>query len=116
MTRRTKPAWRPPTPFAVTLRLVGAAFLLGPAGAWGQGKEQAGTVTEELVSVRSDDGFTQGGAVFAPPKGSAKPAAVIWVHGSGMNFYYPTYVRVCRGLAERGYTSVSVNTRMHDLG
>ena len=53
---------------------------------------------------------------FAPAKTSGKPLAIIWVHGWGVNFYYPSYVRVCRSLAERGYACISVNTRMHDLG
>ena len=33
-----------------------------------------------------------------------------------MNFYYPTYVGIGRALAERGYTCITGNTRMHDLG
>jgi pimeloyl-ACP methyl ester carboxylesterase len=98
------------------LALAGAAFLPGPAGVWGQGKEPAGRVTEELVHARSEDGITNGGAFFAPPKGPAKPTAVIWVHGWGVNFYYPTYVNIGRALAERGYPCLSVNTRMHDIG
>src|SRR5678815_1191779 len=46
----------------------------------------------------------------------AKPIAVIWIHGWGANFYQPTYVMIGRNLAERGLTTVVVNTRMHDLG
>ena len=30
--------------------------------------------------------------------------------------YSPTYVTIGRALAERGLTTISVNTRMHDLG
>jgi pimeloyl-ACP methyl ester carboxylesterase len=116
MIRQVSRAWRRHAAMAVVLALLGTVSVLGQGGVQAGGTEPAGKVTEELVSVRSDDGFTQGGAVFAPPKESAKPTAVIWVHGSGMNFYYPTYVRVCRGLAERGYACVSANTRMHDLG
>ena len=44
-----------------------------------------------------------------------KPVAVIWLHGWGVNFYSPTYVTIGRALAERGLTTISVNTRMHDL-
>jgi pimeloyl-ACP methyl ester carboxylesterase len=33
-----------------------------------------------------------------------------------VNFYQPTYVKIGRALAERGYTSIIGNTRMHDLG
>jgi pimeloyl-ACP methyl ester carboxylesterase len=116
MTRQTQPTWRQPMALAVVLTLAGTAFLPGPAGVWGQGRETAAKVTEELVYARSEDGITNGGALFAPPKESAKPTAVIWVHGWGVNFYYPTYVKIGRALAERGYPCISVNTRMHDVG
>src|SRR5262249_26344616 len=76
----------------------------------------AKVVTEELVYVQSKDGIASGGAIFAPPKDSAKPIAVIWVHGWGVNFYQPTYVKIGRALADRGYTCITANTRMHDLG
>jgi pimeloyl-ACP methyl ester carboxylesterase len=79
-------------------------------------KETAGKFTEELVHVRSEDGIANGGAIFAPPKNSVKPIAVIWIHGWGVNFYYPTYVKIGRALAERGYTCITANTRMHDIG
>jgi pimeloyl-ACP methyl ester carboxylesterase len=79
-------------------------------------KETAGKFTEELVYARSEDGITNGGAIFAPQKDSAKPIAVIWIHGWGVNFYYPTYVKIGRALAERGYACITVNTRMHDIG
>src|SRR4030095_10165842 len=49
-------------------------------------------------------------------KDLAKPIAVIWIHGWGVNFYYPTYVMIGRALAERNYTCITANTRMHDLG
>jgi len=72
--------------------------------------------TEEIVTVQSKDGIASGGAVFTPSKGSAKPVAVIWVHGWGVNFYQPTYVNIARALADRGYACTTANTRMHDLG
>jgi hypothetical protein len=71
---------------------------------------------EELVYVRSDDDIINGGVIFTPPEGLTKPLAVIWIHGWGVNFYYPTYVGIGRALAERGYTCMTANTRMHDLG
>lgn len=76
----------------------------------------ARTVTEELVSVQSSDGITSGGAIFAAAAGSARPIAVIWIHGSQLNFYDPGYVKICRELAARGFTTITANTRMHDLG
>jgi hypothetical protein len=71
---------------------------------------------EELVYVRSDDDIVNAGALFAPPIGSAKPIAVLWIHGWGVNFYAPAYVMIGRALAERGYTCIAANTRMHDIG
>ena len=32
-----------------------------------------------------------------------------------MNFYSPTYTNIGRALAARGYTTITANTRMHDL-
>jgi pimeloyl-ACP methyl ester carboxylesterase len=82
----------------------------------GARKETSGKFTEELVYVQSEDGIPNGGAIFVPPKDSAKPIAVIWIHGWGVSFYQPTYVKIGRALAERGYTCIVGNTRMHDLG
>jgi pimeloyl-ACP methyl ester carboxylesterase len=72
--------------------------------------------TEEFVHVRSDDGIINGGAMFAPPVRSASSIAVIWIPGSGVNFYYPTYVKIGREVAARGIAFIAANTRMHDLG
>jgi pimeloyl-ACP methyl ester carboxylesterase len=71
---------------------------------------------EQLVFVRSADDVVNAGAMFIPQKESAKPIAVLWIHGWGVNFYSPGYVKIGRALAERGYTCITVNTRMHDLG
>jgi pimeloyl-ACP methyl ester carboxylesterase len=76
----------------------------------------SGKFPEELVYVQANDGIVNGGAMFRPPKESAKPIAIIWIHGWGANFYYPTYTMIARGLAERSFTSITVNTRMHDIG
>jgi hypothetical protein len=99
----------------VTFAFAATAFLPARESA-GTRKEAAIRVTEELVHVRSDDGITNGGAVFAPPVNSASPIAVIWIPGSGVNFYYPTYVKIGRELAARGVAFIAANTRMHDLG
>ena len=75
----------------------------------------AGQLPEELVYARSTDDVINGGVLFSAPKGT--PAlAVIWVHGWGVNFYSPTYTNIGRALAAGGWTTLSVNTRMHDLG
>jgi Lysophospholipase len=79
-------------------------------------RQSPGKFPEELVYVRTQDDIVNAGAIFTPPKNSAKPIAVIWIHGWGVNFYYPTYVGIGRRLAERGYSAITGNTRMHDLG
>ena len=75
-----------------------------------------GKFPEQLVYARTADDFVDAGVIFTPPRDSAKPIAVIWIHGWGVNFYEPTYVAIGRALADRGYTTVVANTRMHDLG
>src|SRR5262245_14931224 len=116
MIRPTMPTRRPLTAMAAVLALTGTAFLPWPGGVQVDAKETAGKFMEELVHVRSEDGIANGGAIFAPPKDSTKPIAVIWIHGWGVNFYYPTYVNIGRALAARGYTCITANTRMHDIG
>jgi len=75
-----------------------------------------GKFPEELVYVRSEDDIPNAGAIFTPPRESARPIAIIWIHGWGVNFYVPSYVMIGRALAERGYTCITANTRMHDIG
>src|SRR6476619_514637 len=96
--------------------VLAVAFLL-----WQRVRPRPVTVTtgkfpEELVYVRSTDDIVNGGAMFTASKASTKPIAVIWIHGWGTNFYSPTYAMIGRALAARGYTTISWNTRMHDLG
>jgi pimeloyl-ACP methyl ester carboxylesterase len=74
------------------------------------------TLPEQIVFAKSNDDILNAGVVFNAKKEIAKPIAVIWVHGWGVNFYSPTYVSIGRGIAARGYTCFAVNTRMHDLG
>lgn len=108
--------WRRLAATGVVLLIAVTAFL-----AWRRYVPRTLTVTEgkfpeELVYVRSKDDIINGGAMFTPSKSVAKPIAVLWIHGWGANFYSPTYVMIGRALAERGYTTISGNTRMHDLG
>jgi pimeloyl-ACP methyl ester carboxylesterase len=56
------------------------------------------------------------GVLFSPSPSQSKPFAVIWVHGWGANFYMPSYVGIGRALAASGYPTITVNTRMHDIG
>jgi pimeloyl-ACP methyl ester carboxylesterase len=76
----------------------------------------SGHFPEELVFVAASDGVVNGGAMFRSASDIAKPVAVIWMHGWGVNFYSPTYVNIGRRLAERGFTTFTINTRMHDIG
>ncbi len=113
--RRFTPTRRQLSAIAALLALVGTAFLLSPGCGPRPENQKPGKFPEELVYVRSKDDIVNGGAIFSPPKDSAKPIAVIWIHGWGANFYYPTYVGIGRALAERGYPCITANTRMHDL-
>ena len=99
---------------------VGIVLALGtPIVALGQaarGTSAVRAVSEELVHARTDDGIVDAGALFSPDAAAKKRIAVIWIHGSGVNFSYPSYVNVARELARRGLTTIVGNTRMHDLG
>jgi pimeloyl-ACP methyl ester carboxylesterase len=116
MTRFLRPTQRRVIALAAVVALLITAALLwrqyGPHTA----ELKPGSLPEELVSVRSPDGIVSGGVVFNPRKETVKSAAVIWIHGWGVNFYQPTYVNIGRALAERGYACITGNTRMHDLG
>jgi pimeloyl-ACP methyl ester carboxylesterase len=71
---------------------------------------------EEIVFVKSSDDILDAGVVFNAKNELAKHIAVIWIHGWGVNFYSPTYISIGRAIAEKGYTCITVNSRMHDLG
>lgn len=97
--------------------LVGAgAFVFGLRMARRPEAQKPAKFPEQIVFVRSADDVVSAGVLFMPPKQSSKPLAIIWVHGWGANFYLPSYVGIGRALAERGFTTISVNTRMHDIG
>jgi len=78
--------------------------------------QKSGKFPEQLVYVRSADDLVDTGVLFTSPRQPSKPLAIIWVHGWGANFYTPSYVGIGRALAERGFPTISVNTRMHDIG
>ncbi len=73
-------------------------------------------LVEEIVYSMATDTVFDAGLLFHPKKELAKPEVIVWVHGWGVNFYSPSYISMGREFAERGYTFISVNTRMHDLG
>lgn len=107
---------RPIISMVAVLVLLVTTFLLWQRWAPRTTDVTAGKFPEELLYARSEDDIVNAGAIFAPPKASARPIAVIWVHGWGVNFYQPSYVMIGRALAERGYTCITANTRMHDIG
>jgi len=96
--------------------LFGTSFLIWQRLAAKSLTVAIGKFPEQLVYARSSDDIVNGGIMFMPPKGVAKPLAIIWVHGWGVNFYQPEYVMIGRALAERSLTTIAVNTRMHDIG
>lgn len=93
-----------------------AALWMGQNTAAQAGGENFRGITERLVQVQTQDNVADAGALFAPPKNIAKSVAVIWIHGATVNFYSPTYLAISRELAKRGFTVITGNTRMHDLG
>jgi pimeloyl-ACP methyl ester carboxylesterase len=101
--------------FAAILFGLGA-FLFGLKIALHPENQKPGQFPEQLVFVRSTDDVVSGGVMFTSSKQLSKPLVIIWVHGWGANFYLPSYVGIGRALAERGFTTISVNTRMHDIG
>jgi pimeloyl-ACP methyl ester carboxylesterase len=101
---------------AAAVAMVCAALSIGQSIAAQTNDQKAGETKERIVQVQSKDDVADAGALFAPPKNIPKPISVIWIHGATLNFYSPTYVAISRGLAKRGYTVISGNTRMHDLG
>jgi len=101
---------------AAVLAALGSGFLIWQRYAPRPVTLTTGTSPEELVYVRSSDDVVNGGAMFEPAKSAAKPVAIVWMHGWGVNFYSPTYVNIGRRLAERGFTTFAINTRMHDIG
>jgi pimeloyl-ACP methyl ester carboxylesterase len=96
--------------------LAGAVFLIRLRLAPRPENQKPGKFPEQLVFVRSKDDVVSGGALFTAPKDSSQPIAVIWIPGWGVNFYLPSYVGIGRALAERGCTTITANTRMHDIG
>jgi pimeloyl-ACP methyl ester carboxylesterase len=104
------------TAIAAAIALPAIALLIWRLHLPRPAKMLSGKFPEQIVYVRSNDDIVDAGAIFTPPKDTAKPIAIIWIHGWGVNFYQPTYVGIGRALAERGYTTIVANTRMHDLG
>jgi pimeloyl-ACP methyl ester carboxylesterase len=93
-----------------------ATFFLGLRMNFHPENQKPGKFPEQLVYVRAVDDVVDSGVLFTSPSSPSQPLAIIWVHGWGANFYTPSYVGIGRALAERGFPTISVNTRMHDIG
>src|SRR5215471_15926756 len=113
--RRFAPTARQLAAIAAVIALMGAVCIFWQTHLYRPEKMSEGKFPEQLVYVRTQDDIIDTGAIFTAPKDSAKPIAVIWIHGWGVNFYQPTYVAIGRALADGGYATFVGNTRMHDL-
>ena len=71
---------------------------------------------EELVSVVTEDGLVMSGLLVTPEGPRVHPVAIIWIHGAGENFYFPSYPNIARATALQGHAFITANTRMHDIG
>lgn len=116
MTMRELLRGRTPIAVVAIAALLGNGYLLWRNRLPRPERMAAGKHPEQVVYVRTSDDTLNGGILFAPPSDGAKPQAVIWIHGWGVNFYESSYVAIGRALASRGYTTIIGNTRMHDIG
>jgi pimeloyl-ACP methyl ester carboxylesterase len=71
--------------------------------------------SEELILATMDDGVLLGGAFIQPAGPETDPTGLLWVHGSCGHFYDSALVLTARELARDSFTSLTVNTRGHDL-
>src|SRR5262245_60108336 len=71
--------------------------------------------TEELAFVDRADGLGLEGAIVGAAGGTAKPVAIIWIHGNTSRFYDQPYIQVGREMAALGYTFITSNTHGHDV-
>src|SRR5260370_20140568 len=83
----------------IVIAAIGEALAMGKSFAAQADNQKAAGFAEQIVQVQTKDDIVDSGALFAPPKDVAKPVAVIWIHGWGVNFYSPTYVAISRALA-----------------
>lgn len=78
-----------------------------------------GSLRLDPVTVDTKDGHTWDGLVVLPRRGgdpARRRLAVIVVHGSVGNYITGVPRRVSQGLADAGFTVLSVNTRMANFG
>ena len=85
----------------------GAMLLLGLAGGFQSGQAQSAQPVE-LVRLATGQA-----AAFYVPQGKAKTTGLVYVHGTGGNFYSNAPPAL---LALAGYSVLPINTRYHDNG
>lgn len=76
----------------------------------------ARSYTEELVHIKSEDGFELEGLVIRPVSGAAKSLPIIWNHGFTGRFFEPHALAIGRELASKGFVFVTGNNRGRDFG
>jgi dienelactone hydrolase len=83
-----------------------------------RGPDRAQGLHLEPVTADTADGVTWDGLLLTPHGGSRsrRRLAIVVVHGSVGNYITGLPRRVAQGLAEAGFTVVSVNTRMANYG
>ena len=71
----------------------------------------------DFVDVKTTDGFTLGGAYFAPSNGTHQQdaLALLFFHGDGGHFYRRLYMELAERLAASGFGVLMANRRGHDL-
>jgi len=76
---------------------------------------QPWAVSMEFLRITTGDGAETAGLLYAP-LGRAPRGGVVLVHGYASNFYSGSTAHLSRGLAERGFMTIAINTRDHDGG
>jgi pimeloyl-ACP methyl ester carboxylesterase len=104
----------------VSSSVLATTLASSPAGAQSSIKSTARNAAsraaqEELVTARTEDDIVQSGLLVTPARRRPLPVAVLWIHGTAQNFYFPSYVGIARAVAATGYPFLTANTRMHDL-
>ena len=105
---------KPVTSFAALLLLSGAVWTALSSGQ-SQAPAPASACSVEQVALRTADGVTLNGVVYHPAA-SARPFAILLVHGFGGNFYSEYFPLFARTAAEQGYATLALNMRDHDTG
>ena len=66
---------------AIVIAAIGVTLPMGKSFAGPADNQKAAGFAEQIVQVQTKDDIVDSGALFAPPKGAAKPFAIIWIHG-----------------------------------